>query len=252
MKDSGISVMRQVLALVIAVAILATGVGLFAYDASVVRPGFAKLAPPADEIGSRALGTGRFTNVAATIVSAPYFTSTTAALLNAANATGAVTLNSVAVTTTMSTAYFTATQSALVPTLNATGASTLDSATITKTLSTAYFTATQSALVPTLNVTGASTQDSVAISKTLSSAYITATNVISMAGATFTGPIKYGAEATYSAGAAITHGFATTPTVCGLIGSSALITASVQGISSTTFSLLTEANGATVYWMCGK
>ncbi len=82
--------------------------------------------------------------------------------------------------------------------------------------------------------------------------YLTVTNPISMAGATFTGPIKYGVATNYTSGAAITHGFALTPTVCGMLGSSVLVTATVSIAATTTFSFTTGANGATIYWMCGQ
>ncbi len=83
----------------------------------------------------------------------------------------------------------------------------------------------------------------------LSSTYLTSTNVISMSGATFTGPVKYGTAATYTKDAAITHGFATTPTICMLWP--AEITATLT-ITTTAFSSNTANHANPIYWMCGQ
>jgi hypothetical protein len=79
---------------------------------------------------------------------------------------------------------------------------------------------------------------------------ITATGTIAADSVTFTGPIKYGYVASQVDGANITHGFATTPTVC-IVSATSGYTASVGVITTTLF---TANVGATtpVYWMCGK
>lgn len=82
------------------------------------------------------------------------------------------------------------------------------------------------------------------------SSYVTSTNVISMAGATFTGPIKYGTAAAYTSGAPISHGFAATPTMCLLIP--ARDVTSTLTITSTMFSSNRATVAEVIYWMCGK
>lgn len=74
------------------------------------------------------------------------------------------------------------------------------------------------------------------------------TGAVSISGASFTGPIKYGTSATYTSGTNISHGFTTTPTMC--IFSPLPVTATLT-ITSTGFSA-NWTNANPVYWMCGK
>ncbi len=67
---------------------------------------------------------------------------------------------------------------------------------------------------------------------------------------TFTGPIKYGTAATYTSGAAITHGFAAAPTMC-IIFPSRDVTETLT-IGTTTFSSNRATMTDPIYWMCGK
>jgi hypothetical protein len=76
------------------------------------------------------------------------------------------------------------------------------------------------------------------------------TGTLSLTGATFTGPIKYGYVPSQSSGAAITHGFATTPTTC-LVSADAAITPTIGTINETTFTVTVGTTGP-VYWMCGQ
>jgi hypothetical protein len=85
---------------------------------------------------------------------------------------------------------------------------------------------------------------------TASSTYLTSTNAISMQGATFTGPVKYGTAASYESAAAITHGFATTPTMC-IIFPSRDVTETLT-LAATTFSSDRASQATPVYWVCGK
>lgn len=80
-----------------------------------------------------------------------------------------------------------------------------------------------------------------------------AATTLTLGGQAFSGTIHYGAASAYVTGTAISTGFATTATVCGLLGSSSAISASINISSSTAFSI-TFPNGTTptVYWLCGK
>ncbi len=84
----------------------------------------------------------------------------------------------------------------------------------------------------------------------LTTVYLTTTNNMNMNGATFSGPIKYGTQSTYTQGASITHGFATTPTVC-IISPMQNITATYS-LAETTFSTNMQSTSNPIYWMCGK
>lgn len=83
----------------------------------------------------------------------------------------------------------------------------------------------------------------------VSGTYITSTNVISMSGATFSGPVRYGKAPNYTSGSSIAHGFATTPTVCILWP--AEVTATLT-ITNAGFSSDTATHANPIYWMCGK
>ncbi len=101
---------------------------------------------------------------------------------------------------------------------------------------------------PIVNVGNASTDfDS---SGGLTTVYLTTTNNMSMNGATFSGPIKYGTQANYTQGASITHGFGTTPTVC-IISPMQNISATFT-LAETTFSTNMQSTSNPIYWMCGK
>lgn len=60
---------------------------------------------------------------------------------------------------------------------------------------------------------GAVVTGGLTVNNGLSTDYLTSTNPISMAGATFSGPIKYGTASTVISGSLIAHGFGVTPTV---------------------------------------
>jgi len=73
---------------------------------------------------------------------------------------------------------------------------------------------------------------------------------LSLGGATFSGAIKYGTAASYTQGASITHGFATTPTMC-MIWPNQNITSTLTMVAST-FSSNMQTTGSPIYWLCGK
>jgi len=82
---------------------------------------------------------------------------------------------------------------------------------------------------------------------------VSATGPITLAGATFSGAIKYGVATDYTSGDSIVHGFSVTPTVCGTLGSSTPISPTVFISSSTAFSIVTQSDVTSLlYWMCGK
>ena len=103
------------------------------------------------------------------------------------------------------------------------------------------------------NVTNLGTQTYfTATNSTITSSAVTTDTILSslsLAGETFTGATKYGTAATYTSGDSITHGFATTPTICMLwpIEVTATLTITTTGFSSDT---ATHSNP--VYWLCGK
>ncbi len=83
---------------------------------------------------------------------------------------------------------------------------------------------------------------------------ITATGTISLAGGAFSGPIRYGFVASEANGAAITHGFASTPTVCVATpqyAATGVNTTTIGTIGATTFTV-TMASTGPLFWMCGK
>ncbi len=91
----------------------------------------------------------------------------------------------------------------------------------------------------------------------LAAKYITSTNVISMSGATFTGPIKYGSASNVISGTTIAHGMGTTPTWCALTPSghvTATYNVGALGAVSVTVYSLVEQNppAVTMLWTCGK
>jgi len=73
---------------------------------------------------------------------------------------------------------------------------------------------------------------------------------LAIAAVTFTGPMKYGVSATYVSSAAITHGFAVTPTACFMFPSRDVT--ETLTIGTTTFSSDRASQATPVYWMCGK
>ncbi len=76
------------------------------------------------------------------------------------------------------------------------------------------------------------------------------TGTLSVNGATFTGPIKYGTAASYNKGASITHGFATTPTMC-ILQPTRDVTSTLT-ITATGFSSDMATVAEPIYWMCGQ
>jgi len=118
------------------------------------------------------------------------------------------------------------------------------------------------AITGTLTVTGATAlngglaMDTSAFSvadatgNTVISGTLNVTSTLSQGGVSFTGPIKYGTAATYTSGASISHGFATTPTVC-ILTPARDVTATLT-ITTTGFSSDTATRAAPIYWLCGK
>ncbi len=92
-------------------------------------------------------------------------------------------------------------------------------------------------MTDTLNVTGLTTLGTA-----------TATT-LQVGGVSFSGAMKYGTAATYVAGTSITHGFATTPTVC--LVTPMPITGTLS-ITTTGFSSDTGMTAVPIYWMCGQ
>jgi len=78
----------------------------------------------------------------------------------------------------------------------------------------------------------------------------TVTGTLTVGGESFSGAVKYGTAATYANQAAITHGFATTPTVC--ILQPVRDVTSTLTIGATTFSSDMASIATPIYWMCGK
>ena len=76
------------------------------------------------------------------------------------------------------------------------------------------------------------------------------TGTISKSGVSFTGVMKWGAAAVYTSGESITHGFATTPTVC--ILQPARDVTSTLTITATGFSSDMATVEESIYWMCGQ
>ncbi len=74
--------------------------------------------------------------------------------------------------------------------------------------------------------------------------------VLAIGGVGFSGPIKYGTAATYTSGAAITHGFTVTPTMC-MLQPTRDVTSTLT-IGETTFSSDMASVATPIYWMCGK
>ncbi len=108
---------------------------------------------------------------------------------------------------------------------------------------------------------GVTNFDSITLSGDLNAANVTASSAVSGAtfdgssslainGVTFSGPIKFGTAANYTSGAAITHGFATTPTVC-LMEPARDVTSTLT-IGATTFSSNRATQATPIYWVCGK
>ncbi len=94
------------------------------------------------------------------------------------------------------------------------------------------------------NVTSIGTQTNLTASNA-----ITASTTLVLGTNSFTGAIKYGTSATYVEGTSITHGFATTPTVCLLTPMP--ITGTLT-ITTTGFSSDTGMAAVPIYWMCGQ
>lgn len=97
----------------------------------------------------------------------------------------------------------------------------------------------------TLAVAGAQTNAS---TLTVTGA-MTVTGNLAANGVAFSGPVKYGTATTYTSGTSISHGFATTPTIC--IFSPREITSTLT-ITTTGFSCDTATHSNPIYWICGK
>lgn len=85
---------------------------------------------------------------------------------------------------------------------------------------------------------------------TVISGTLNVTSTLSLAGVSFTGPIKYGTASSYTSGAAITHSFATTPTAC-LLFPVRDVTSTLT-LGATTFSSDMATAAEPIYWFCGK
>lgn len=112
--------------------------------------------------------------------------------------------------------------------------------------STNGLTVTGATALPAFSASGLASVVGVASSNGITST----TNVLSVGGATFTGPIKYGTAASYTQSASITHGFSVTPTVC-FINPVQNITTTYT-ITATGFSSDMDTTANPIYWMCGK
>lgn len=76
------------------------------------------------------------------------------------------------------------------------------------------------------------------------------TGTISKAGVSFTGVAKWGTASSYTSGSSISHGFATTPTMC--ILQPARDVTSTLTITTTGFSSDMATVATPIYWMCGQ
>jgi len=85
---------------------------------------------------------------------------------------------------------------------------------------------------------------------TVISGSLNVTGGLSMSGVAFTGPVKFGTASVYTSGASITHGFATTPTIC-LLQPARDVTSTLT-ITSTGFSSNMATVSEPIYWMCAK
>lgn len=121
---------------------------------------------------------------------------------------------------------------------NITSVGTLPLATVTNLTSTTITGTLATANQP--NITNLGTQT-----------YFTTTNAISMGGATFTGPIKYGAASSKGDQGTIAHGMGSTPTACTLTPVGAY-TATVVSLDATNITISASGTIGTLYWMCGK
>lgn len=102
----------------------------------------------------------------------------------------------------------------------------------------------------TLAANGGIAVDTSAFTVADTSGNVNTAGTLGIGGVTFSGPIKYGTAASYDQGAAITHGFATTPTVC-FIGPVRDVTSTLT-IGATTFSSDMATVAEPIYWFCGK
>ncbi len=131
--------------------------------------------------------------------------------------------------------------SANVPLLNAANAFTAAQTVVTTTVGSGGVGSLTAhapvVMTDTLNVTGLTTLGTA-----------TATT-LQIGGVAFSGAMKYGTSATYVEGTSITHGFATTPTVCLLTPMP--ITGTLT-ITTTGFSSDTGMAAVPIYWMCGQ
>jgi hypothetical protein len=238
-KEQWIAVAKVVLAAVLAIA------AIFGYDLGVIQPRERGLGA----LSSQGLGVERITHPVwiqnntlkvdqAITASGGVVGNLTGNVTGNIASTGANTFGSVSAT------YLTGTTSIagnLAGNVTSTGVNTFGSASAT------YLTGTTSIagnLAGNVTSTGSNTFG------TASSTYLTSTNAISMQGETFTGPIKYGTAANYTSSAAITHGFATTPTMC-IIFPSRDVTETLT-LATTTFASDRASQATPVYWMCGK
>ncbi len=110
--------------------------------------------------------------------------------------------------------------------------------------------AVQNALPPAVETLGTSNFDSITLSGDLSAANVDATTAIKINSVSFSGVAKWGAAATYTSGSSITHGFATTPTVCLMLP--ARDVTSTLTITATGFSSNRATQATPVYWFCGQ
>jgi len=110
--------------------------------------------------------------------------------------------------------------------------------------------AVQSALPPTVETLGVTNLDDVTLIGDLNAANVDATTALKINGVALSGVLKFGASATYTTGLGITHGFATTPTVC-LMEPARDVTSTLT-ITTTGFSSNRATQATPIYWICGR
>ncbi len=158
----------------------------------------------------------------------------------AATYSGATTINDLTATTITATTLISQAVG-----FNATGHTSIVSTTVTGPLTVTGATILNGGIsADTSAFTVADTTGNTVVSGTLN-----VSSTMSLAGVSFTGPMKYGTAVTYATGASIAHGFATTPTVCLLWPTE--VTATVT-ITTTGFSCDTADHATPVMWLCGQ
>ncbi|GEM_PF-5305485 len=114
-----------------------------------------------------------------------------------------------------------------------------------------YFTATNATIttgaVTTETVTSLTATTGAITNGTVTTATVTS---LSLDSGTFSGAFRSGTSATYTSGAAITHGYSVTPTAC-LVFPQRDVTETVT-LGATTFSSDRATQASPIYWICGK